>query len=304
MEFLTKAIATAAIIALVLLAARRFGHRTAGVLAGLPFTTVPALGWTAAAGGTELAARVAVGTVAGCILVPLFAIAYHRTSRRSSPARSLVAGMAAVACGVALMSEMPATLGFAAFMCAITGLAALQTLRASARGRIPVDAGSCAPTSIAPGVALVGLVSAAVATLSTVTTPQLAGLVAGLPTLGLVTIFRLHGTQGNACVAPFLRGYVISTLGRVLFGTVFALLVLRAGTTAAMLVAIVAGATSSVVVSFIDAGWLPGTDRRSGQAHGTRRAICRTDGRNWSPVPVHLHEGERSVAADRRLQHR
>jgi hypothetical protein len=68
MEFLIRAVTTAAIVALVPLATRRFGHRVAGVLAGLPFTTVPALGWTAAAGGTDLA----VGSV-GFSPVPVFA---------------------------------------------------------------------------------------------------------------------------------------------------------------------------------------------------------------------------------------
>ena len=258
MEFLTKAIATATIVALVLLAARRFGHRIAGLMAGLPFTTVPALGWTASVGGAELAARVAVGTVAGCILVPLFAVAYDKTARRRSPASSLIAGIAAVACGVALMSRVPATLGLAAFICAIAGLAALQILRAPESVRVPVNASSCSLTPIAPGVALVGIVSAAVATLSTVTTPQFAGLLSGLPTLGLATIVSLHGAQGNACVTPFLRGYVISTLGRVLFGTVFAIMALPAGITAAMLVAIAAGASFCFAVSCIDGRCLSG----------------------------------------------
>lgn len=270
MEFLIRAVATAAIVALVLLAARRFGHRAAGVLAGLPFTTVPALGWTAAAGGTDLAARVAIGTVAGCILVPLFAMAYDRTARRSPPGRSLVAGLAAVACGVALMSRMPATLAIAVFMCAVAGLAALQTLRVPQSVRIPATATPCSPTSIAIGVALVGIISAAIAALSTVTTPQFAGLLAGVPTLGLVTIVRLHGTQGNACVTPFLRGYVISTLGRVLFGTVFALTAVPAGSTAAMLVAIAAGASFCVAASCIDGRRLSGR----GQSSGT----------GWAPI--------------------
>jgi len=252
MEFLIRAAVTSGIVALVLLAARRLGHRAAGVMAGLPFTTVPALGWTAATSGTDLAVRVAVGTVAGGILVPLFAVAYDLTARRRPPGHSLVAGLAAVAGGLALMSRMPPTLAMAIGLCAVTGVAALQTLRMPRSVRTPAIAAPCSAGSIAISVSLVGLISAAITALSTVTTPQFAGLLAGVPTLGLVTIVRLHGLQGNACVTPFLKGYVISSLGRVSFGTVFALTAVAAGSAAAMLVAIVAGASSCAVASCLD----------------------------------------------------
>ena len=258
MEFLIRTVVTSVIVALVLLVARRLGHQTAGVLAGLPFTTVPALGWTAAGGGTDLAARVAIGTVAGCLLVPLFAVAYDRTARRHSPGRSLVAGLAAVACGVALISRIPASLAFAALICGASGLAALQTLRVPAPVRTPAGIAPCPPTSIAIGIALVGLISAAIAALSTVTTPQFAGLLAGLPTLGLATVVRLHRSEGVACVTSFLRGYVISTLGRVMFGAVYALMAVAAGSTAAMVVAIVSGASLCLAANCLEGRQLSG----------------------------------------------
>jgi len=252
MEFLIRTGVTSAIVALVLLAARRFGPRTGGVLAGLPFTTVPALGWTAVGGGADLAARVAVGTVAGCLLVPLFAVAYDRTARRGSPGRALVAGLAAVCCGVALAGRMPGTLAAAAVIGGASGLAALQILPVPASVRTPAGAAPCSARLIAIGVALVGIVSAAIAALSGVTTPRSAGLLAGLPTLGLVTLVRLHRAEGIVGVTPFLRGYVISTLGRAIFGTVFALMAVPAGTTAAMLVAILAGASFCMATSGIE----------------------------------------------------
>lgn len=242
MEFLIRTIATAALVALVLRAGHRLGPRAAGLLAGLPLTTAPALGWAAATGGPGLAAQVAVGTVEGCILVPVFAVAYGWSSRRCAPAASALTGLAAVAGAVGLLGRIPASLAVGVLLGAVTALLALQTLGV-ARGAARVDtAFRRTPASAVMDVALVGLLSGAIAALATVTAPQFAGLLAGVPTLGLLTIARLHGTQGNACVAPFLRGYILSNLCRVPFGAVFALTAVPARTTAAMLGALVAGA--------------------------------------------------------------
>ena len=273
MEFLIRTVATAAIVALMLLAVRRFGHRTAGVMAGLPFTTVPALGWTAATGGTELASRTSIGSVFGCIIVPLFAVAYDRTARKYSPRRSLVASLGAVVCGVMVASHMPATLWTAAALCAAGSVAALCALRGPRPVQDTQRHASCPPSSIAFSAVLVGALSATIAALAMATSPQLAGLLAGLPTLGMVTLLRQHGVQGAACVTPFLRGYVISTLGRALFGVVFASMAVPLGPTPAMLAAIVAGVTFCIVANGIDrrcAARQPTAPRPTGDAEVKR----------------------------------
>jgi hypothetical protein len=271
MEFLIKTAATAAIVALVLLAARRFGHRTAGLLAGLPFTTVPALGWIAATGGTDLASRTAIGSVLGCILVPLFAMAYGREARQHPPARSFVAGVAAIGCGLAVASRMSAALGPAVVLCGASSLAALRLLQRPNRTPDPGPPAPGAQSSIVFNALLVGIVSTSIASLATGAAAWGAGLLAGLPTLGLVTLVRLHGTQGARCVTPFLRGYVISALGRAVFGTVFACSATRAGSSTAMLVAIVAGMSFCLLANAID-------DRRTRRTPAvlrSRRPIAR-----------------------------
>ena len=214
MEFLIQIATTGGLIALVLLAAQRLGHRTAGVLAGLPFTTVPALGWIAADRGVELACRTAVGSVFGCILVPVFAIAYDRAARRWSPAPSLLAGLAAVGCAMAFAGWMPLALWPAIGLCTVGSVLALRLLREPDGTSRPRRHAPARMSSIAISAGLVGVVTAIVASLASGAGPLVAGLVAGIPTLGLAAVVNQHRAQGPASVTPFLRGYVVSTAGK------------------------------------------------------------------------------------------
>src|SRR3954467_10816461 len=100
MDFVMKAAMTASLVAMVMLAARRWGGNTAGLLAGLPLTTVPALIWIGLERGADVAAQVSTGSVVGCSLAPIFALVYDRVARRLSPAATLVVSIAVLSAAV------------------------------------------------------------------------------------------------------------------------------------------------------------------------------------------------------------
>jgi len=253
MDFLLKALATAVVVALVMTAARRHGDRTAGLLAGLPIVTLPALAWIAGSGGAELASRTAVGSVAGCLLAPVFAIAYGRAARRWRPAGCLAAALAAVGGALALACRLPAPAapGPALGLSFAAGLVALRCLPAGP----PTVAGRRAPATLSIGASagLVGLVSALVASLATAAGPHLAGLAAGLPTIGLAAVVEQHRDRGAASVSPFLRAYVVSSLGKALFGALFPLAAGSCGAWMALPLALAACLGFCLVANAVDA---------------------------------------------------
>ena len=252
MESVIKVVITGIIVALVLGVTRRLADRTVGILAGLPLTTLPALGWIAVDRGADLAARTAVASVFGCILVPVFAIAYERAARRWSAPRSLLAGVVAVAIATLFASRMPTALWPAIALFAMGSGVALHILRAPDPPRRPISPAPASVRSIAASAGVAGVVSTIAAMLAAGTSPQWAGLVAGLPTVGLVTVVSQHSGRGRESVGPFLRGYVISTSGKAAFGTVFAWFAVSMGSTLAMLGAIVAGLLLCVVAVRLD----------------------------------------------------
>lgn len=92
MDGLFKAALTAALVALLLLAARWWGQRVAGLVVGLPTVTAPALGWLAVSRGPAFAAEAAAGAIAAGAPCALFGLAYALVSRRAGPLVALGAG--------------------------------------------------------------------------------------------------------------------------------------------------------------------------------------------------------------------
>ncbi|MFN9185151.1 MAG: DUF3147 family protein, partial [Betaproteobacteria bacterium] len=74
MDWAYKAVLTATTVALLLAVAQLFGRRLAGILAGLPTVTGPALVWLALDHGTDFAVEAALGSVAASALCGLFAV--------------------------------------------------------------------------------------------------------------------------------------------------------------------------------------------------------------------------------------
>lgn len=246
MDWGCKAVLTATTVALILAIAQYFGRRAAGLLAGLPTVTGPALVWLALERGADYAVEAATGSIAACALCALFALAYERASRRSGVLIALTLATAAsllpapplhwVASGV-----LPTLL--------IAGAASLAVWTV-----LPDGAEATPPVSRLRGELLLtatvsGAVSGVVALTAPAVGPFWAGVLASPPLIAAVVAMHQHVFVGHASVRRFLRGYVAGLTGRAVFGAGFAMLVAPLGVAGAALLATAAGCAFSFAVT-------------------------------------------------------
>src|SRR5687768_17128769 len=113
MDWDGKALTTMVLVALLLIAGRCFGRRTAGMLAGLPTVTGPALLWLSLDHGAAYAVDAAIGSVAACAVCALFALAYERASRHAGIVVAPLVATAASLCGAVPLQWMDGALAAA-----------------------------------------------------------------------------------------------------------------------------------------------------------------------------------------------
>lgn len=240
MDWAYKGMLTAVVVAAVLMAAPLFGRRVAGLLAGLPVITIPALLWLSADRGVAFAAESAIGSVAASGAAAVFALTYQRLGQRLGPALSLV-GSLVLAGALAAMLAM-ANLGAAGALtvalaaCALV-LRALPAVDPATRPPRPLRG----ELWIVAGIA--GLVSAVLAAGAAQFGPFWSGLLASLPVISACVLVHLHLTADGASIARFLRGYVVGLGCKALFGIGFAVLVIHWPAPLAALLALAAALT-------------------------------------------------------------
>jgi hypothetical protein len=253
---LARGALTAVLVGLLLVAALRWGRGAAGLLAGLPTVTGPALLWLALDLGPAFAAQAAPGAVAAAIPCALFAVGYGFASRRHGPARALLVALLAGALPLPALAgvhwPLAAWLAFATVV-AVACQGALGVLAHA-------DAASGTAAGSGPGpaprqgwlttAAVSGLVSALAAALAGAVGPFWAGVLTSPPLLAAAVAVVLHARpRGAAEALRFLHGYTAGLLGRGLFVAAFGALVVVTGTLpafgAALAIALVAGAVSA-----------------------------------------------------------
>jgi hypothetical protein len=249
MDTACKAMLTAITVAAVLLAARVLGRRAAGLLAGLPVITLPALVWLVHDQGTDFAAHSAVGSLAACAMAPLFAAAYQALATRWGAAGSL-AGAACVGAGATLalhaLERWPLLLLVAA-------LAGSRLVRRHSLQRRPAHAAVALPRPLAgePWVtaATAGAVSAAVAWLATALGPYWAGVLATLPLISACALVHLHVAAGRTTLPGFVGGYAVGIGAKALFVYGFVVAAPILGAAGAFAAAALAGAAGAWLLS-------------------------------------------------------
>ncbi len=257
MDLAYKAALTATLVAMVLMVARLFGRQVAGLLAGLPIASAPALIWIALERGPAVAELAAVGSVAACPMAVVFALAYERSARRLGPLPTLLLAtllLALAAIGVrAWCNGMAAALGGAV----AASVLALRLLPARPEGpvRVPVAA---SPAGIAATSIVAGLLSAVICAAGSHLDPFLGGMFASLPFVSAAVVVNEHVRGRPTAVARFLRGYIGGLLGKAVFGAAFGVLVGLADAGVAATLAIVVG----VAASLASARWLDADGRR------------------------------------------
>lgn len=185
------------------LAARRFGPRVGGLIAGLPVVAGPILLAYALAHGRAFAAGAAVGTLLGLVSLIAFVVVYARLAGRAFWAASMLAGWLAFAVATALFSALRVPAG-AALAIAAAGL--LLGLLLTPRANPDARSAGCAPRWDLPMRAACAL--ALVLTLTAVAGwlgPRLSGLLAPFPIIATVLATFTHAQRGPQEVQRLLR---------------------------------------------------------------------------------------------------
>ena len=214
MDIAYRVALTATLVALVLMVARLVSRQLAGLLAGAPLITAPALTWLALDRGADAARQAAIGSVASCVVVVAFALAYDRAARRSGPVTAFAVAAATLALVSwpiyqALGGNLPAALVSSLAACT-AALAVLSRPQVSAKAPVAL--------SRAPGIAATAILAGTVCGLIALTGPSLdpylAGALASLPVLGAAAAMAEHAS--GVLPTRFLRGYVTGLFaGRV-----------------------------------------------------------------------------------------
>lgn len=266
MDWYYRAVLTGAVVAVVLMAAQLFGRRAAGLVAGLPIITAPALLWVAAAHGDAFAARSAVGGIAACAMAALFAFAYERLSRRHGPALTLLASVAVAAVVAIPMQRLADAIAPAVLVVTLVCLVALMRLPATAPDTLapPRLRGELLLTALAAGV-----VSAVAAICAPAFGPFWSGVLASLPVISASVLVHQHVTGTRAERQRFVRGYVSGLLGKVAFTATFALTAASWGSHVAVGPAVALGLVTALAVGRV----LVRFDRRASRRLGRRDRV-------------------------------
>ena len=208
------------------LAARRFGPRVGGLIAGLPVVAGPIVLAYALDHGRAFAAGAAAGTLLGLISLTAFIVVYGRVAQRLPWADGAAAGW----------------LAFALMTVVFSAVSLRPSARARARGRVPADrpgapaaaAGRRRLDAAAPAWDLplrAACALALVLTLSAVAGwlgPQLSGLLAPFPIIATVLAMFTHAQRGPDEVLRLLRGLLSGFGAFALFFFTLALALRRA----------------------------------------------------------------------------
>jgi hypothetical protein len=185
------------------LAARRYGPRVGGLIAGLPVVAGPILLAYALAHGSAFAAGAAVGTLLGLVSLIAFVVVYARLAGHVAWGLSMLAGWLAFALATALFSGVSVPAGAALAIAGaglLIGLAATPRAPAEVRERAPVPAWDL-PLRAVCALALVLTLTAVAGWLG----PQLSGLLAPFPIIATVLATFTHAQHGADEAQRLLR---------------------------------------------------------------------------------------------------
>jgi hypothetical protein len=232
------------------LAARRFGPRVGGLVAGLPVVAGPILLVYALAHGRAFAAGAAAGTLLGLVSLIAFVVVYGRLAPRVFWGSSMLAGWLAFAAATVAFSALSIPAGVAL---ALAGAAVLLGLAWLPRARHTASPQATPPSWDLPlraacAMALVLTLTAVAGWLG----PQLSGLLAPFPIIATVLATFTHAQRGSDELLRLLRGLISGFGAFALFCFALALSLRRLHTAEAFALAtMVALATQALVLVLV-----------------------------------------------------
>lgn len=198
----------------VSLAARRWGPRVAGRLAGMPVVAGPILAFIAVEQGPAFGAQAAAGGLASVPGVVLFLVVYAHAALRGPWPGALALALAAWAGTSWLVLQLPDVLGWttaAAVVALLIGPSLTPQVAAPVAARAS-DATELA-LRMAAGAAMTMLVTLAAAPLG----GRLSGLLSAFPLLSTVVSVATHRRQGGPYIAALLRAMLSGLYALVAF---------------------------------------------------------------------------------------
>jgi len=216
-------------------AARRFGPRVGGLIAGLPVVAGPILLAYALAHGRAFAAGAAAGTLLGLVSLIAFVVFYARLAGRVFWGASMLAGWLAFAVGTAAFSAVSLPAGAALGLAGaglLVGLALLPRPGRDVPVQLPPPPWDL-PLRAACALALVLTLTAVAGWLG----PQLSGLLAPFPIIATVLATFTHAQRGTDELVRLLRGLVSGFGAFALFCFALAISLQRLGTLSAFALA-------------------------------------------------------------------
>jgi hypothetical protein len=229
------------LVAVSILAGRRWGERVSGLVSSFPAVVGPVLLIAAKEHGASFTASTADGTLFGLATLAVFMVTYAKLAGRVHWSVSLTsAWVTAVAVGIPIR-WLAGYLGFPAGLLVST-ISLYAAYAAMPPGIAPParaqpEGGGAQEIMLQMGLtaALVGGLAVAAAQLG----PTVGGILAGLPVLASVLAVRIHRRDGRAAVVGLLRGMLKGMPSFVGFCAVVALLITPVGTAWAFSVAAV-----------------------------------------------------------------
>ena len=220
MLLILKLTITPLLVALMSLAARRWGPTVGGLIMGLPWMTGPILFFLGLEHGDAYVARAAIGVLVGAIAIGAHLTAYVYTARRYGWPVSLgVAFLAFAATGYAVsgldLSLWAAASGATASLCA----AFLAMPRVSDPGNLRFLPWWDIPMRMVATAFLVAIITLCASFVG----PELIGVVSTYPViLSVIGIFT-HSQWGWPAIVQLARGVSLSLLSFVVFFLVLGL---------------------------------------------------------------------------------
>ena len=216
---LLKLVLTPLLVGGASLGARRWGPTVAGWIVSLPLTSGPVALFLALDRGPAFAAAAAHASLAGCVAIAGYCLAYARLAPRGWP-RALAASAAGWLAGalvglLAGTASVGATLGLAVAV-AIAALA-LMPSATSSRGERPAPRGELAMRMVVAAGVVIAVTAAA-----PVVGPAASGLLAMLPIIGsILTVFAQRAGGAPAAIG-IQRGILSGLVGTAAFLAVVA----------------------------------------------------------------------------------
>jgi len=210
-----KLILTPVLIGGASLGARRWGPTVGGWIVSLPLTSGPVVLFLALDRGPAFAAAAAEASLAGCVAIAAYGVAYARAAGRDRWTVALAAGtaawlLAALAVQPALRWPVPLLFGVVGLITVL----ALQLLPAGGSGgAAPSSSLWDVPLRMAVGTAVVVLVTAAAPVLGAGTS----GILAMLPIIGSILAVFAQRAGGAAHGIAIQRGILSGQIGTAAF---------------------------------------------------------------------------------------